>query len=87
MKDKEKEMTSDKYSVSMDIDREERKVVITLDKEKEVVGINEEQPKEMGIEEKIPEMTSEKEKEDVTEQSSSREKKIVDNEMTHDVDD
>ena len=80
-------MTSDKYSVSMDIDREERKVVITLDKEKEVVGINEEQPKEMDIKEKIPEMTSEKEKEDVTEQSSSREKKIVDNEMTHDVDD
>ena len=80
-------MTSDKYSVSMDIDREERKVVITLDKEKEAVGINEEQPKEMDIKEKIPEMTSEKEKEDVTEQSSSREKKIVDNEMTHDVDD
>ena len=78
-------MTSDKYSVNSDMDREERKVVITLDKEKEVVGINE----EMDIKEKITEMTSEKEKEDVTEQSSSSneiEKKNVD-EITHDVDD
>lgn len=82
---KDKEMTSDKYSVNSDMDREERKVVITLDKEKEVVGINE----EMDIKEKITEMTSEKEKEDVTEQSSSSneiEKKNVD-EITHDVDD
>ena len=80
---KNKEMTSDKYS---DMDREERKVVIVLDKEKEVVGINE----EMDIKEKITEMTSEKEKEDVTEQSSSSneiEKKNVDDEMTCDVDD